>query len=128
MPSSGVGEVYSKAEAFIFPTLSDGIALTQLEASAHGLPVIASRYCGDAVTEGVNGWILDDLAPVTLASVIRRAMKEAPEFRRTPLLRPKFSSKDLAKILIGMEGRSAGCWKQANVERRLSLCCSGCRL
>src|SRR4030095_8236536 len=35
-------EVYRDADVFILPTLSDGFAITQLEAQAHGLPVIAS--------------------------------------------------------------------------------------
>jgi glycosyltransferase involved in cell wall biosynthesis len=36
----------------ILPTLSDGFALTQLEALAYGCPVIASQFCGEVVTPG----------------------------------------------------------------------------
>jgi glycosyltransferase involved in cell wall biosynthesis len=39
---SHVGALYSSADVFILPTLSDGFALTQLEALGHGIPVIAS--------------------------------------------------------------------------------------
>src|SRR5207249_2585039 len=39
-------EYYRNADVFILPTLSDGFALTQLEAQAHGLPIIASEFCG----------------------------------------------------------------------------------
>jgi glycosyltransferase involved in cell wall biosynthesis len=45
--------------------LSDGFGLTQLEALAHRLPVIASRRCGEVVTDGVNGLLLDE--PTTAA-------------------------------------------------------------
>src|SRR4029077_18394116 len=39
-------DYYRNADLFILPTLSDGFAITQLEAQAHGLPVIASKCCG----------------------------------------------------------------------------------
>ena len=46
-----VRNYYEQADVFILPTLSDGFALTQLEALAHRLPVIASRQCGDVITD-----------------------------------------------------------------------------
>ena len=48
-------QLYGDADLFLLPTLSDGFALTQLEAQAAGLPVIASKFCGDVVRDGVNG-------------------------------------------------------------------------
>jgi len=33
---------YRQSDVFVLPTISDGFALTQLEAMAHGLPVIAT--------------------------------------------------------------------------------------
>ena len=50
---------YLEADVFIFPSHSDGFGLTQLEAFAHGLPVIASRSCGDVVADGINGRLLE---------------------------------------------------------------------
>ena len=38
VPRSDVADYYRSADLFILPTLSDGYALTQLEAMAHGLP------------------------------------------------------------------------------------------
>jgi glycosyltransferase involved in cell wall biosynthesis len=58
---------YSEADVFLLPTLSDGFALTQLEAQAHGLPVIASRCCGEVVKHGMNGLLID--APTSGAIV-----------------------------------------------------------
>jgi glycosyltransferase involved in cell wall biosynthesis len=52
------GEFYRSADLFVLPTLSDGFALTQLEAMAYGLPVIATRNCGEVVTDGVDGLIV----------------------------------------------------------------------
>jgi glycosyltransferase involved in cell wall biosynthesis len=68
---SEVSQVYRSAHVFILPTLSDGFALTQLEAQAHGLPVIASPHCGSVVVPGVNGWILPDMQVVTICQVLR---------------------------------------------------------
>lgn len=97
VPRSEVGKVYQEADVFILPTLSDGYALTQLEALAHGLPVIASKYCGAAVRHGQNGWILEDLEPETIAAAIRMAMVERPPDIRPP----EFSLEDLAEALNG---------------------------
>jgi glycosyltransferase involved in cell wall biosynthesis len=53
-----VHDFYRSADVFILPTHSDGFGLTQLEAMAWGLPVIASQSCGDVVTHNANGIIL----------------------------------------------------------------------
>lgn len=47
---------YRQADVFVLPTISDGFALTQLEAMAHGVPVITTDRCGDVVDNGVDGW------------------------------------------------------------------------
>jgi glycosyltransferase involved in cell wall biosynthesis len=47
VPRSAVDHYYRSADVFILPTLSDGFALTQLEAQAWQLPLIVSRYCGE---------------------------------------------------------------------------------
>jgi glycosyltransferase involved in cell wall biosynthesis len=49
---------YRRSDVFVLPTLSDGFALTQLEAMAHGLPVIATPCCGEVVTDGTDGFIV----------------------------------------------------------------------
>jgi glycosyltransferase involved in cell wall biosynthesis len=53
-----LSEVYRQAHVFVLPTVSDGFAITQLEAMAHGLPVIATPNCGRVVTDGIDGFIL----------------------------------------------------------------------
>lgn len=98
---SQVDQAYQKADVFILPTLSDGYALTQLEALCNGLPVIASRHCGAAITDGKNGLILADLEPATIAS----AIVESRERELRPQDMPSFDLTDLAKSLteIGRE-------------------------
>jgi len=96
VPRGEVGKVYGDADCFILPTLSDGYALTQLEALSWGLPVIASKHCGSAVTHHRNGWILDDIEPATISAAIRVALRQAlPDIRP-----PEFSIDDLGAALI----------------------------
>lgn len=96
VPRSEVGRYYEAADLFILPTISDGYALTQLEALAHGLPVLASRHCGDAVRHGENGWILEDLEPETIARAIRQARESLP---LTKVKMPAFGMEALARAL-----------------------------
>jgi glycosyltransferase involved in cell wall biosynthesis len=64
-------EFYRDADVLILPTLSDGFAITQLEAQAHGLPVIASKNCGRVVENGVNGIILDEPSAACIVHAVR---------------------------------------------------------
>jgi glycosyltransferase involved in cell wall biosynthesis len=65
---------YWQADLFVLPTHSDGFALTQLEAMAHGLPVIATPRCGSVVESGQSGWIVEPGNPGQLAEAIRQAL------------------------------------------------------
>src|SRR5947199_8441777 len=62
---------YRNADVFILPTLSDGFAITQLEAQAHGLPIIASKFCGGVIEGGRNGMILEEPSAAAIAAAIR---------------------------------------------------------
>ncbi|MGE5213972.1 MAG: glycosyltransferase family 4 protein, partial [Nitrospirota bacterium] len=66
-----VAENYRAADVFILPTLSDGFAITQLEAQAYGLPIISSRFCGGVVESGRNGMILEEPNAASIVSAIR---------------------------------------------------------
>jgi glycosyltransferase involved in cell wall biosynthesis len=56
---------------FLFPTLSDGFGLTQLEAQAWQLPLITSRFCGEVVQDQVNGVVLPEVTGEAIAAVLR---------------------------------------------------------
>ena len=64
--------LYRESDVFLFPTLSDGFGLTQLEAVGHGLPVIASRNCGAVVEHGVSGVVLPEVSPEIIADEIMK--------------------------------------------------------
>jgi glycosyltransferase involved in cell wall biosynthesis len=75
VPRGDTGRLYREADVFIFPTYSDGFGLTQLEAQAWRLPIVASRFCGDVVRHEVNGLLLDELTPESIAGALYCCMK-----------------------------------------------------
>jgi glycosyltransferase involved in cell wall biosynthesis len=95
VPRTAVAFYMASADVFVFPTHSDGFGLTQLEAQASALPVIASRNCGNVVKDGQNGLLLNDITgreiartlgylvanPATLAQMSARAAQRAGDYR-----------------------------------------------
>lgn len=75
-----VQRFYHEADVFVLPTLSDGFAITQLEAMAHGLPVIATDRCGSVVTDGEDGLLIPAGDSEALVEAIQRLLDE-PETR-----------------------------------------------
>jgi glycosyltransferase involved in cell wall biosynthesis len=69
-------EFYRNADVFLFPTFSDGFGLTQLEAQAWKLPVIATAFCGEVVKHGRNGWVLPEITPLSIATVLRELLRD----------------------------------------------------
>lgn len=63
---------YRKADVFVLPTISDGFAITQVEAMAQALPVITTPNCGDVVTDGMDGFIVPAGDAKALALAIER--------------------------------------------------------
>jgi glycosyltransferase involved in cell wall biosynthesis len=61
---------YQQADVFLFPTHSDGFGLTQLEAQAWKLPIIASQFCGAVVKEQNNGLILPQITGKAIAETL----------------------------------------------------------
>jgi glycosyltransferase involved in cell wall biosynthesis len=98
LPRTTVSAAYASADAMILPSLSDGFAITQLESLANQTPVIASRNCGKVVEHGVNGWLLANLEPETIAATILEAIETHGQLPR-PLLLPSFGIGDLGQTL-----------------------------
>jgi glycosyltransferase involved in cell wall biosynthesis len=74
-------EWYRKADVFVLPTVSDGFAITQVEAMTQALPVIATPNCGHVVTPGVDGMIVPARDPQALADAIQRLDSDRPLLR-----------------------------------------------
>jgi glycosyltransferase involved in cell wall biosynthesis len=95
-------EFYRHADVFILPTLSDGFAITQLEAQAHGLPIIASKFCGKVVENGVNGIILEEPTATCIAATIRDCIVDPYRLQNLAAasrLRDQFTIQALAQRL-----------------------------
>ncbi len=67
---------YRNSDVFVLPTLSDGFAITQLEAMAHGLPVITTHCCGTVVTDGIDGFRLAPRDATALAQALLRYVSD----------------------------------------------------
>jgi glycosyltransferase involved in cell wall biosynthesis len=70
VPRNIASRYYEKADVFILPTFSDGFGLTQLEARAWKLPIIASRFCGQVVRDQENGLLLDQITPEAIVGTL----------------------------------------------------------
>ena len=101
-PRAEVDSYYRDADVFILPTLSDGFGLTQLEAQSWKLPVVASRYCGEVVRDGVNGVLLDEVSGEAIANTLR-GLLETPSSLSAMSVRSgideEFTLKSLASSL-----------------------------
>jgi len=105
VPRSEVDAFYQKADLLIFPTLSDGFGLTQLEAQARSLPIIASRFCGKVVDDGINGIVLDEVSPDTIAAALRCCLLEPARLRTfaaNTIPTNRFNLKAVAQSLLGL--------------------------
>lgn len=102
VPRTQVDRFYREADVFIVPTLSDGFALTQLEAQSWKLPVIASRFCGEVVQHDRNGLLLEEVSAEAIAKVLSellRAPQRLAAMSRHSYVREEFSLQALASSL-----------------------------
>jgi glycosyltransferase involved in cell wall biosynthesis len=98
---------YRQASIFVLPTLSDGFAITQLEAMAYGLPVVTTPCCGDVVSDGVDGFIVPARDADALAKTFLRYLAEPDllrEQQQAALVKAKqFTLERLASNLLKLE-------------------------
>jgi len=78
---SQAAEKFRAADLFILPTLSDGFAITQLEAQAHGLPIMTSTSCGGVVESGLNGILLEEPSAACIAAAIRDCIADPSQLQ-----------------------------------------------
>ena len=82
VPRSMTADYYREADLFIFPTLSDGFGLTQLEAQSWQLPIITSQFCGEVVQDRGNGLILSEVTGETIAQALKFCLENPQELQR----------------------------------------------
>ncbi len=67
---------YRECDVFLFPTVSDGFGMTQVEARAWKMPIIATPFCAPIVQHGVNGLVISELTGSHLATAIRELLRD----------------------------------------------------
>lgn len=107
VPRAEAAACFRAADVFILPTLSDGFALTQLEAMARRLPVIASRCCAPVVRDGVDGLLLPEVSGEAIAAALRACWLEPDrmaEFSRATGVREEYGLPTLSRRLTELSG------------------------
>ncbi len=99
-------DFYKDADLFILPTLSDGFALTQLEALKYKLPLLCSKFCGKVVQLGINGDLIDPLNVDTLVQKLKTLIYSGDTLRKWSencMIKNEFSLDQLTKNLVQLE-------------------------
>jgi len=94
VPRNKVQNYCEQADVFILPTLSDGFALSQLEAIAHRLPLIASRRCGEVVIDHVNGLVLEEPTAAAIEEALQFCLhnpNQLAQFSKNATVGERFS-------------------------------------
>lgn len=98
--------LYRDADVFLFPTLSDGFGLTQLEALGHGAPVIASTHCGRVVDDLENGLVLEEITPESIAEAVMTLVRDRgflAGLQSRAKVPDRFHPRHLAPALLALE-------------------------
>jgi glycosyltransferase involved in cell wall biosynthesis len=98
VPHEDTARFYQEADVFLFPTFSDGFGLTQLEAQAWKLPIVATRFCGDVVEHGKNGWLLGEVTGCAIAASIRLCLAEPVRLRELSANSTRIERFGLARV------------------------------
>jgi glycosyltransferase involved in cell wall biosynthesis len=77
IPRLEANKYFKDSDLFLFPTLSDGFGLTQLEARAWKLPVITTPFCGSVIENGIDGLIISDPEAATIVSVLKEFLNNS---------------------------------------------------
>lgn len=113
-----IGEIYSKVDAFLFPSLEEGGPMVTYEAMAHGIPPIVTSMGGGAIVQhGINGLVLPDLEIDAWASAITE-IAENPSRRlelgaQAMIRAQQFTWKNVALQRAGLlENKYPDLWNQ----------------
>ena len=79
--SPNVQKELKRCSAFVFPSECEGFAKVTLEAAACGLPLITTEESGDALVDGVNGYVIPPNDPDALAAAMQTAYQRRDELR-----------------------------------------------
>lgn len=116
-PYEQLGNFFTAADLFIFPTLGDYRALVGFEALSAGLPIIGSIFDGasdETIEDGVNGFVVDPRQISELSRRIRFFLDNSDrlkEFSARALV--KYSSYEPAVVANNLVDASSVCLRSA---------------
>lgn len=73
---------YREADLFLFPTISDGFGMTQVEARGWKLPIITTPFCAPIVQPEVNGLVIAESDGELLANAMRKLLNDPRQLGR----------------------------------------------
>lgn len=62
VPSDVVKNLLDSHDVLLFPTISEGFGIVQVEAISRGLPVITTKNCGQVIEDGISGIIINAMS------------------------------------------------------------------
>lgn len=73
-----VNKLLAEADAYVFPSLREGLPVAVMEAMAAGLPIVASKIRGvtDLIEHGKGGYLVNGFDPTDYATKVRRLFDE----------------------------------------------------
>jgi glycosyltransferase involved in cell wall biosynthesis len=101
IPRINLESYWASHHLFIFPTLCDGFGLTQLEAIANGLPVIATPNCGEVVEENISGLIVSPRDASAIVDAIKKFLDKEISLEQASLAAIKRSAAFLPEQVWG---------------------------
>lgn len=76
---SDIAEIIAASDAFVFPSLQEGLPVAVMEAMACGLPVVASKIRGidpDLIVDHESGLVLPETTPENIARAVKELMSD----------------------------------------------------
>lgn len=75
-------EFYRKADLFLFPSISDGFGMTQVEARGWKLPVIATPFCAPVIKQEINGFVISEVSGESVTGAVRQLLNDPSTLKR----------------------------------------------
>ena len=104
-----VAELYKTADAYILPSIREGLNVSVMEALASGLLCIVSKIRGnvDMITDGVNGYYINPFDSSTVADSLNKTVA-APKNENISQHANKFNHVEINKKILAVYGLVTG--------------------
>jgi glycosyltransferase involved in cell wall biosynthesis len=96
---------FRSADAYLFPSYTEGLPISVLEAMAYGLPVVTCAVggLGDFFENGTMGFITESHDPLVLSSLLGQLLDQPVLCRRIGIFNRRYAAKHFAAARIAAE-------------------------